>query len=92
VSPRSECIAIDSCPKCQGRHRYKLAVDRSIVIKMLTASDMYERARQVRFVRLFTCPVKKEDYQATFYLSDTSSDRIKDVRVVGIVSSDEQED
>ena len=90
MSDGHEYIAIDSCPKCNGQHRYKLSVDRSIILKMSNAYDMYERGRQVRFVRLFTCPVKNEDYQATFFLTDTSSDRIKDVRIVGIAANDEQ--
>ncbi len=92
MGDRHEYIVIDSCPKCGGEHRYRLAVDRSIIMKMLTASDIYEEPRQVRFVRLFTCPVKKEDYQASFFLTDTSFDRIKDVKVMGTAANGEDDE
>jgi hypothetical protein len=85
-----ECIEIVDCPKCHRKHRYKLAVERSVVLKMLTMSDMNEPPRHVRFTRLFTCPVKKEDFQATMILTDSSSDRIKDVKVLRVATDDEQ--
>ena len=85
----TEYLNIPECPKCGDGHRYKLDVDRSVVIKIITASDMSERPRQVRFTRLFTCPLKNEEYEARFILSDTSSDRIRDVQVIGIDDDNE---
>jgi hypothetical protein len=85
----TEYFDIPNCPKCHAGHRYKLQVDRSIVIKMLTMSDMSERPRRVRITRLFTCPKKNEEYEATFILTDTSSSRIKNVTVVGIANEKE---
>lgn len=78
-----EHIDISTCPKCKGGHRYRLDVERALVMKMLTAADFNERPRQVEFTRFFTCPVKNEEFQASFTLTDTSSDRIERVRVVG---------
>jgi hypothetical protein len=78
-----ETVEIERCI-CGGAHTYTLEVDRAILIKIVTMSDMSERPRSVKITRLFVCPVKKEQFQATFYLEDTSSSRIKDVRVVGL--------
>lgn len=79
----SEHIDISVCPKCKGPHRYKLEVERALVLKTMTAADFNEQPRQVKFTRFFTCPVKNEEFQASFALTDTSSDRIARVRVVG---------
>ncbi len=80
----TEHLEIPECPKCNDGHRYKLDVERSIVMKMLTMEDIDERPRSVKITRLFTCPVKNEEFQAKFSLSDTSSDRIIDVTVIGV--------
>ncbi len=85
----TEHLDIPNCPKCPDVHRYKLDVERALVIKMLTMSDMSERPRQVKVTRLFTCPTTNEEFEARFILTDTSSDRIKDVKVVGIANADE---
>jgi hypothetical protein len=79
-------IDIPSCPKCENRHRYELSVERSMIMKLMTVSDVSEEPRRIRFTRLFTCPVKNEEFQASFALTDTSSDRIKSVQIVGIAS------
>lgn len=79
-----EYLEISECPKCKGRHRYALKVERDMVIKMLTMSPDIERQKQVNITRLFTCPKTNDDFQATFSLTQWSSARIKDVRVVGI--------
>lgn len=85
----TEYLDIPNCPKCTEVHRYKLEVDRAVVMKMLTMTDMSERARQVRITRLFTCPTKNEEFEVRFILTDTSSSRIKDVTVVGIADDNE---
>jgi hypothetical protein len=87
----AEYVKITDCPKCKGQHRYRLEVKRAVIIKMLTMSDMNERSRAVRVTRLFTCPKTRDDYQATFPLTDTSSNRIENVSVVGEAGEDEQE-
>ena len=87
----TEYLYIPNCPKCTGRHRYKLRVDRSVVIKLLTMSDLSESPRQVRFTRFFTCPIKNEEFEARFVLTDTSSNRIKDVTVEGIADDNEKD-
>lgn len=79
-----ETVEIEDCTHCGGSHPYALKVERVILIKMLIASDMFERPRSVKVTRLFVCPVKNKQYQATFYLEDTSSDRIKKVTVIGL--------
>ena len=86
----AEYIDIPNCPKCSLSHRYKLEVDRSVVVKMITMDDMQERPRSVRVTRIFTCPETDEEFQGRLVLTDTSSDRIKNVTVVG-VATDEQD-
>ena len=87
----TEYLEIPKCPRCGDRHRYKLKVERAIVMKWLIMSDMRERPHRVRITRLFTCPSKNEDFEATFILTDTSSNRIKEVSVLGIASENEQD-
>jgi len=77
-----ERIEIRVCPHCTRSHKYKLDVARAIVWRMMT-SDVHEQPRRVKITRLFMCPEKHEQYQGTFYLQDTSSNRIKDVNVIG---------
>ena len=86
----AEHIDIPTCPKYKGGHRYKLDVERAIVLKMLTMSDLNERTRHVKITRLFTCPVRNEEFQASFILIDTSSDRIKNVQVVGVANDNDK--
>lgn len=85
-----EYIDIPTCPKCKNGHRYKLDVERAIVIKMLTMSDMNERPRKRKITRLFACPVRNEEFQASFILTETSSDRIKGVQVVGVTNDNDK--
>lgn len=85
-----EYIEIPNCPMCHGQHRYKLEVDRSVIFKMNSMFEINESPRQERYTRLFTCPVRNENFQATLVLTDTSFDRIKDVQVVRIASEDEE--
>jgi len=80
----TEHLDIPNCPKCKDRHRYKLNVERSIIMTWVTQSNMSEQSRQVKITRLFTCPTKNEEFQASFILTDTSSSRIKNVNVIGI--------
>ncbi len=85
-----EYIEIPDCPKCQLSHRYKLKIERATVVKMTTMSNIAEPERRVRITRIFTCPKKNEEFEATFTLTDTSSDRIKKVQVIGAADEDEQ--
>ena len=80
----TETVVIEECTHCGRTHTYALEVERVVFIKMLTMSDMSERPRSVKLTRLFVCPVKNEQYQATFYLEDSSPNRIKEVTVIGL--------
>jgi hypothetical protein len=79
-----ETITMEKCPLCGNKHSYNLDVQRSIVIKMLTPSDLNEPQRAVRMTRIFICPQTDKEYQATLTLYDSSSDRVKSVKVIGI--------
>jgi hypothetical protein len=86
----TEFIEIVKCPKCQGKHRYKLEVERAMIVKMMTMYDMNEEPSRIRVTRLLMCPMKKEDYQATFSLVETSSSKIEKINVLGIAKDGEQ--
>jgi hypothetical protein len=77
-----ETISMTNCPLCGNKHTYKLDVERSMVIKMLTALN--EPHRSVKMIRIFICPQKDKEYQATLTLYENSSNRIKSVKVIGI--------
>jgi aminoglycoside phosphotransferase len=84
MSDNLETITIKDCPLCHNSHSYYLRVERSVIIKMVTMNDFNEQPQSVRKMRLFTCPIKNEEYQASITLSDTSSNRIKSIDVVGL--------
>lgn len=84
-----EYLEIPKCPKCSDGHRYKLKVERSMVVKMMTMADFNEPERKVRVTRIFTCPTNSEEFQARFVLTDTSSGRIENVSVVGLADGNE---
>lgn len=88
MSDEYTAIDIAKCPKCGNRHRYRLQVERSTVLKSLTASELNERPRSLQVTRIFTCPVRDEEFQGTLTLKDTSSDRIKSVTVLGTAEND----
>jgi hypothetical protein len=80
----SEHLDVKGCPKCGGSHRFRLAVERSVILKFMTRMDTMDRSRRVRFTRLFTCPTKNEEFEATFVLTETSSDVISGVTAGGV--------
>lgn len=81
MSKDTETITIPSCPICAASHTYSLKIERSLVLGMVSVNDIHEKPRAVRITRLFTCPSKAQDFQATFVLYDTANSRIKSVDV-----------
>lgn len=69
------------CPVCYNSHVYKIVVERDVMMGWGLSSGSAEVPRRVRFERLFVCPEKNTDFQATLTLTDTSLDRIKRVEV-----------
>ena len=84
-----EKLVIHKCPICGGRHTYRLKVERTYIMKLLTMSDLKEPSQPVRFTRIFVCPTKNKKFQASFILYQTSLSQIKSVTVEG-VSVDEE--
>jgi hypothetical protein len=87
----TEHLDVSTCPKCKGSHRYRLDVERSVVMRLMTMSDVPARPSPVRFTRFFTCPTKNEEFQASFVLRDTSSNKIRGVRVIGVADPNDGE-
>ncbi len=82
-----ETVLIEHCPHCRGSHSYKLEVERAVTIKM-KAGKKREQVSTVKTTQLFTCPSTNEQYRASLYLQDTSSDRIRAVAVIGLAEYD----
>ena len=78
-----EFFDLRKCPMCPSSHRFKLAVERDVVIKVITFPHESELPRKVRFTRFFVCPVTNLEFQATFELTETARDRIINVQVKG---------
>jgi len=68
------------CPLCTQEHEYPITVERSISVGMAQPGAA-PQSRRRSFVRLFTCPVRSSQFEATLTLSDTALDRIKEVSV-----------
>jgi hypothetical protein len=67
------------CPLCEKTHSYRLTVERSVAFGLMTADAPATRTRS--FVRLFTCPVKGTQFQATLTLHETDMDPILNVTI-----------
>lgn len=83
-----ERLEISNCPLCGGKHIYKLEVERTFVLNMLTKNDLRKRSQPVRVTRIFICPVKNEKFQVTFRLYQTSNSEIKNVTVRGVLQDE----
>jgi len=84
MSKRFDSLNI-SCPKCDQSHKYKLEIDRSIVMYHLTAERA--KAKRHKFTRLFICPNTNEKFQANFVIVEQFGEIIND-----IVSIDHQKE
>jgi hypothetical protein len=79
------------CPFCRGQeHIYKLKVERTYVIELLTRHNLRENSQPAKFTRIFVCPVKNQKFQATFRLYQTTSAEIKSVTVGGVTEDEEE--
>jgi hypothetical protein len=68
------------CPLCTADHAYPLEVERSVSLGM-TRPGQTVPTRRRSFVRLFACPVKSHQFEATLTLSETALDRIERISV-----------
>ena len=83
-----EIVFVEACPQCKGRHTYMLAVERAVRLKVPSLTKKREKPSSVEVTQVFVCPLKERPFDATFYLQDTSFDRIKSVRVIGVAEPD----
>ena len=77
---------IAPCPLCGLRHHYALKVESSPVSQFMSVGGG-GTPQEKSFVRLFVCPTKNENFQATVSLTVPAGSRIKDVEVVGVEDS-----
>lgn len=71
-------ITIPQCPLCETRHTYKLKITRTLVMQ-IDGED--EPGRDVPLTRVFTCPVKNQDFEATFVIHETPTSHVTSVEV-----------
>jgi len=83
-----ENLEIPNCPICGSTHIYRLKVERTYILELITADDLRERPQPVRVTRIFICPIKNEKFQASFVLYQTSRDKIDQVTVEGVVEDE----
>jgi len=76
-----EELTIDYCPICRKSHTYKLEVNRSLFMKMITATEIHEKPKARRFTRLFNCPETSRRFEARFILYESSDDKIKSINI-----------
>ncbi len=84
-----EIIRIQKCPRCKGAHTYRLEVERTHCMRVITRRKKGEQPTAVRITSQLICPVRDEHYQESFYLKDTSADRIRAVSVLGLAATDQ---
>jgi hypothetical protein len=70
-----ESVTISACPMCGASHTYPLRVERSQVLRAPKTPPAN------RFTRLFVCPAKQADFQATFEVRHIPGTRIARVEV-----------
>ena len=80
-----ETIHVQSCPYCKGAHTYQLEVERARAIMTPVNQKSRERESTVKITSDIFCPLNDEQFQVSYYLQDTSSDRIRAVSVIGLV-------
>jgi hypothetical protein len=68
------------CPLCGADHAYGLDVARSVSLGMAAGVGSVPK-RKRSFVRLFACPVKAAQFEATLTLSETAMERITNLTV-----------
>jgi hypothetical protein len=79
------------CPFCRGQeHIYKLKVERTYVIELLTRKSLRKSSQPATVTRIFVCPVKNQKFQATFRLYQTTSAEIKSVTIGGVTEDEEE--
>jgi hypothetical protein len=79
-----ETVLVEICPHCRGAHTYRLNVERAVRLKVPSLSKKRETASNVEINQIFVCPLKDQTFEASFYLQDTSFDRIRAVSVIGL--------
>lgn len=73
-----DSITLD-CPLCGQQHKYLLTIKR-IVIRY--AGGEYGPWYDKEFTRLFVCPTKNENYEATLVLAESREDSITSIDAV----------
>jgi len=68
-----------SCPVCGDTHSYTLMVERAHILGLTMPDTLTTRTRS--FVRLFTCPVKGTQFQATLKLRESGMEQINKVTI-----------
>ena len=75
------------CPKCGKFHWYELEIRRSEVYYR-RQPEPEELIKE--FTRLFTCPIKNEEFQAEFKIQDHAGNEIRSLAIKGIIEKHSQ--
>jgi len=86
-----QSLKIASCPVCSEEHSYTLRVKRSRSIGLITSWESNPKPRRIKMTRLFTCPIKNQDFQVTFSLSEWPHESITSVEVERLSNRSERD-
>jgi hypothetical protein len=76
--PTAGMVEVQRCPLCTQAHQYPVDVERSAVVHLIPGT--VQPLRQASFVRLFTCPIKDETFQAE--LTTTNGPQVRSVAAI----------
>jgi predicted RNA-binding Zn-ribbon protein involved in translation (DUF1610 family) len=78
------------CPLCGAHHMYRLELVRRRYVFYELPEFPVRGA--TRFIRQFTCPIKHEEFQASFVIHDMPSSPTRSVKVIGVVEEPSEEE
>jgi hypothetical protein len=77
------------CPKCGKLHKYNLEVKRSVFLENITIRSNNDAPIPRSFKRLFSCPLKENDFEAIIMLIETRHTKIESVEIKGLVAENQ---
>jgi hypothetical protein len=75
---KQETFTISPCPLCTGSHDYTLVVKRATALGM-TKKEIGSAPKKI--TRIFTCPIKSNEFQADLFFQDSSDEMIISVQI-----------
>lgn len=78
---REETISISPCPLCGQSHAYRAIVESATVLFTFKGK---QAPQPVQFTRLFVCPTKRTNFQATIEIAQQSGEMIEGITITNV--------